>query len=246
LHPEHQALLKALRAAGRPPDPGFDARRYLGSDHVFLNVTVPARRSIAKAWLAEHKGWGPADIRPVIESLFEGASHEEKTLAAMLIACSRPARQAVRPQDLDGWLGQLVGWAEVDNLCQNVFPPEQMLADWPGWKRLLETLAGDPNINKRRAALVLLTAVVRRSPDPRLSAAAFQLIEPLKSERAIIITKAISWLLRGLLQHHAGEVVAYLDAQGPSLPAIAVRETRTKLATGAKGSPRKRGSRLFP
>jgi len=49
VHPEHRQLLEALRKAARTTDPGFDAKGYHGSEHAFLNVSVPARRAIAKA-----------------------------------------------------------------------------------------------------------------------------------------------------------------------------------------------------
>jgi 3-methyladenine DNA glycosylase AlkD len=234
MHPEHAALLEALRSAARPASGGFDAQRYHGSEHGFLNVPLPERRRIARAWVKAHRSATPQQVLAVADSLVKGSSHEEKTLAAILLGTCRPAREAVVPARVEAWLEHLVGWAEVDNLCQNLFPPEQLLADWPAWRALIEALAGDPNINKRRAALVLLTGPVHRSDDERLSALAFQTIERLKGEKAIIITKAISWLLRCLASRHRDEVAAYLDREGAGLPAIAVRETRTKLATGKK------------
>lgn len=60
------------------------------------------------------------------------------------------------------------------------------------------------------------------------------MVERLKGERPILITKAVSWLLRSMALRHGTAVAAYLDANAASLPAIAVRETRTKLATGTK------------
>ena len=81
---------------------------------------------------------------------------------------------------------------------------------------------------------MLLTRPTRTSSDPRYRDLAFEVIERLKSERPILITKAVSWLLRSMAVRHGLAVAAYLDAQAASLPAIAVRETRTKLRTGTK------------
>jgi len=81
---------------------------------------------------------------------------------------------------------------------------------------------------------VLLTRPTRTSSDPRYRELAFEVIERLKSERPILITKAVSWLLRSMAGHHGAAVAAYLDANAASLPAIAVRETRVKLRTGTK------------
>ena len=235
MHPEHRALLDALRQAARPMSLGqFDPAAYLGNDHLFLNVSVPDRRKIAKAWVAAHKAFPAEEVLEVVDSLFAGASHEEKTLAAILLACHPKARATAGPARVEAWLDHLVGWAEVDTLCQNVFTPEQMGADWPGWSGLLRRLAGDANSNKRRASLVLLACVVRRSPDPRFRDLAFETLDQLKSERPILITKAVSWLLRGMIAHHREAVGGFLDAEASSLPSLAVRETRAKLATGRK------------
>ena len=160
-------------------------------------------------------------------------------MAAILLGRRGTVRRQVLPGDVDRWLGQLNGWAEVDCLCAGIFTVEDMAGDWGGWMRLIRGLARSPDINRRRAALVLLTGPIRRSPDPRLAVAALGAIDVLRSERASLITKAISWLLRAMVERHRPAVEDLLDRSAPSLPAIAVRETRAKLVTGVK-SPRRR------
>ena len=77
---------------------------------------------------------------------------------------------------------------------------------------------------------------------PRFRDLGFEVIEQLKSERPILITKAVSWLLRSMAGRHGAAVAAYLDAEAATLPAVAVRETRTKLKTGTKsGRPKRAG-----
>ncbi|HEY5070565.1 MAG TPA: DNA alkylation repair protein [Caulobacteraceae bacterium] len=244
LHPEHAKLLAELRAAARPTSLERHQRdSYGGSGHLFYCVSAPTRRAIAKAWLAKHRSLDVKDFLAAVESLFAGQSHEEKTLAALLVGCHATARREVRPSDIDRWLGQLNGWAEIDALCQNVFGFEQMLAAWPDWRRLIQRLARDQNINKRRAALVLLNAPVHYCDDPRFSDLAFATIATLSGERDILITKAVSWLLRSMVKRRRDEVARYLAEHGPSLPRIAVRETATKLATGTKSGRGRTSSR---
>jgi 3-methyladenine DNA glycosylase AlkD len=238
MHPEHAALLDALKGARAGAHGGFDAQGYLGSAQPVLGVRAPELRRIARAWAKAHRADAPREALAVVSSLFQGASHDEKVLGAVLLGYSREGRAAATPQDVDGWLDHLSGWAQVDSLCQNIFPAEQLLADWAAWNALIEQLARDSNINKRRAALVLLQGVVRYSDDPRLSSLAFATLEQLKGERDILITKAVSWLLRALTVRHRAETADYLDREAASLPAIAVRETRTKLATGRKSKAR--------
>ena len=234
LNAEHKSLLAEIKARARPGNrdkPGNDS--YHGSEHPFYFVSVPDRRAIAKRWLAEHKGTLVKEVRQTIESLFDGQSHEEKTLACLLLAMSAPVRASVKPKDIERWLNKLNGWAEVDSLCQNVFADE-LAADWPNWRKLIGRLSKSKNINRRRASLVLLTRPVHAFKDARFRDEAFEIIERLQAERDILITKAVSWLLRSLTTHHASAVTRFLRENAETLPKIAIRETTTKLRTGTK------------
>jgi 3-methyladenine DNA glycosylase AlkD len=239
MNPEHARLLDQLRAAARPvPDGWPKTDSYGGSGHPFYLVSAPEQRAMARRWVAANKAMSPAETLAVVESLFEGESHEEKTLAALLLEYAPKARRAASPADLERWLSHLNGWAEIDSLCQNRFSAEELLADWPAWRGLIERLSLDANINKRRAAMVLLNAPVHYSDDPRFRDLALGVIERLKSERPILITKAVSWLLRSMIMRHREAVERYLAEQADTLPKVAVRETRTKLATGTKSGRR--------
>ena len=236
MNADHAALLAELRKAARPIRHDLPPQNdsYGGSGRPYYNVSVPDRRGIIRRWLAANKSMSPEAFLAVVDSLTRGESHEEKTLAGMLIGANRKARRAVKTGDLDRWLGRLHGWAEVDTWCQNLFTADDMLADWPAWSGLIDRLSLSENINKRRAALVLLNGPVHYSPDPRFRDLAFTVLERLQPERPILITKAVSWLLRSLITRHRDAVVAYLAANEAALPKIALRETRTKLKTGTK------------
>ncbi len=240
MHPEHDALLDELRLARGPVQTGpLQNDSYGGSGRPFYNVAVPVRRAIVRRWLADRKSIPVENVKAVVESLFAGESHEEKTLAAILLACRGDLRRQARPGDVERWLGQLNGWAEVDCLCAGLFTAEDMAGDWGAWTQLIGAFAHSPDVNRRRAALVLLTGPVRRSSDPRLAAAALGAIEVLRTDKAPLITKAVSWLLRSMVGRHRPAVESLLARGDVSLPAIAVRETRAKLATGVK-TPRRR------
>jgi 3-methyladenine DNA glycosylase AlkD len=143
-------------------------------------------------------------------------------------------RKKVSMKQLDSWLDQLVGWAEVDALCQNIFQPEELLENWSVWSTFLSKLSKSNNIQKRRASLVLLTGPTWKSGDQRLHKHAYAIIDHLKHEPDILITKAISWLLRSMADTCPNEVSQYLKQNFDSLPKIAVRETKKKLETGKK------------
>jgi 3-methyladenine DNA glycosylase AlkD len=64
--------------------------------------------------------------------------------------------------------------------------------------------------------------------------AALENVTELKSEKAVLITKAISWVLRSMVKHHKTLVTQYVKENKDTLPAIAVRETLIVLKTGKK------------
>lgn len=242
MHPEHERLLAEVQRLGTPQPPGSTGQNdsYGGSRRPYYLVSLPDRRAMARRVAAAYRRGQVADLMAVVESLFDGVSHEEKTLGAIILRYSGAARRAAGPADVERWLGKLHGWAEVDGLCQNLFTAADFDADWQAWMRLIERLSQSDDMNKRRASLVLLVGPVHYVDDARFSDLAFAVVERLKGERAILITKAVSWLLRALVDRHHEAVAVYVDANASSLPAIAVRETRTKLATGTKSGMSRR------
>ncbi len=240
---EHAGLVAQLRAAGTAYRGGDQNDSYTGSGHPFFCVSAPNMRRIARAWLAAHRQAPDADLLATADRLFAGRHYEEKVLGAVMLQTNARISRQLTPAMVDRWLDDLNGWAEIDSLCTGAFWGELMAADWPAWRARIGDLAGDANINKRRAALVLLTAPTRTSDDPRFADLGFEVVARLQGERAILITKAVSWLLRSMAGRHGAAVAAYLEANAAALPAIAVRETRVKLATGTKsGRSRRAGA----
>jgi 3-methyladenine DNA glycosylase AlkD len=224
-------IVDAIQRSGGTDTPRFASDVNRG--HAYYAVSVPELRGIAQHWAAAHRQTGIEEIRVVLDALFAGDSYEEKSIAGILLHYL-PQRRQLDPRWLDGWLEQLRGWAEIDSLCQGSFTAQELLARWDIWEPLLQGFAADANIAKRRAALVLLTGPVRASDSSALADLAFTLIDALGHEREILITKAVSWLLRSLVAQHRERVERYLDERSASLPSIAVRETRHKLLTGRK------------
>ncbi|MGO9198600.1 MAG: DNA alkylation repair protein [Acidimicrobiales bacterium] len=238
----HTELLRELELrAGHGPtlptrvDPGDS---YTSGGHRFYRVSVPERRRLVKQWLSDHKQWSGADVLETADSLIAGVSFEEKTMGCMLLRERRDARTELSPAKIERWLETLVGWAEIDSLCQNVFSCEEILADWPAWRALIVRLSKSRNVNQRRASLVLLTGPVRHSSDRRLLKLALKVIGEAAADRDVLMSKAVSWLLRSLVDHHKDIVASYVDDNEEALAPGAVRETRVKLRTGTKrGNP---------
>jgi 3-methyladenine DNA glycosylase AlkD len=127
-----------------------------------------------------------------------------------------------------------VGWAEIDSVCTGSYTTTEIPGDWKRWKKLLTHFSKSANISKRRASLVMLVSPLRRCEDPAVIKLALENVDRLKSEKSILITKAISWLLRSAINTQTEVIKKYLDLNTESLPKIAVRETTVKLRTGKK------------
>jgi len=234
VNPHHQAILREIQAA--IPGRGQVKQRpeHLGTTRKWYGLKNAQSRAIVSDFIAAHKHLSYIDWLALIDALYHGDSYEERCAPRTLMLKFPRYRRQLPLAQLDAWLGCLNGWAEVDSTCQTVFNDKDLLADWAGWSALLQSLARDANVNKRRAALVLLTAPISQSPDPRIRDLSLALINQLKGEKDGRVTKAISWLLRKGIKQHRESIAAYIEAEAPTLPAIAVRETRRKLATGKK------------
>lgn len=234
MNPHHRHILTQIQAA--EPGRGQTTQRpeHQGAARKWYGLKNDQRRRILLDFCAANKDLSFDDWLALIDSLYHGESYEERCAPQTLFRKYLRYRRQLPLAQLDAWLGRLDGWAEIDSTCQTVFTDKDLLADWDGWSALLKALADDANINKRRAALVLLTAPISQSDDSRILELSLELIDRLKSEKDKRITKAISWLLRKGIKQHREAIAAYLEANTDSLPAIAIRETRKKLLTGKK------------
>lgn len=209
-------------------------RNYIGTTKPCHPIGTEIERQIVREWARKHPELSPIEHVGLLTSLFQGESSNEISMAGKILEMTPKLRSSISPHLLDTWLNSVEGWAEADSLCQSKFSADEILARWKEWKALLTKLASDRNVHKRRASLVLLTKPVRNSEDRRLADLAFINIDKLKKDRSILVTKAVSWLLRDLIKNHRKRVETYLNENKDDLPKIALRETRKKLSTGRK------------
>ncbi|MFM8850396.1 MAG: DNA alkylation repair protein [Cytophagales bacterium] len=207
---------------------------YLGNNHVKYAIGAPVMRLIAKEWMREHQNMHASDFQKLITSLVKAKSSIEKMMAGMLLDVSRTQQRNFKPVIFDKWLNCVEGWAQVDTLCTGAYTVDEVPRQWTEWKKLLGKFSKSNNINKRRASLVFLCSPIRTHADKSMADVALANISQLKQEKEILITKAISWLLRSMVKHHKKLVTDYIVRNKSSLPAIAVRETLIKVKTGKK------------
>lgn len=231
LHKKTVSDLRKLAGHG-PKQSGVDS--YLLSGHAYYGITVPMRRQLAKQWLKDNEGISTHGAIAFFDSLISGVSYEEKSFPSTILGYSASLRKAISFKRLDAWLDHLVGWAEIDGLCANTFSAKEVLERWNDWEVFIRKLSRSKNINKRRASLVFLTKPLNGSDDDFVLGLSSEIIESLKTEKPIVITKAVSWLLRSGVRYHKKEIAAYIEANMNSLPKIAIRETVRKIKTGKK------------
>lgn len=230
----HQELLLQIKAHAGKGTSYSGSDSYFSSGHFYFSVSVPIKRKIAKEWVKIHKDISVSEFVSLLDSLFAGASYEEKTIAGLLLGYLPNQRKEINPNKLEEWLEYLQGWAEVDSLCQSNFTAEEMILNWTVWNQMIQRFVNSTSMSKKRASLVLLTGPVAHTDNKVLAELAFKDIKKLQGEKDILITKAVSWLLRSLVKYHEEEVARFIDKNQQTLPKIAIRETKNKLVTGRK------------
>jgi 3-methyladenine DNA glycosylase AlkD len=236
IHPSHKEILEEIvRNSGQPTKHTF-LEKYLGNEHPRYPVSSPVLRKIAKSWAERNRHLSAEEFRDVVSSLIQGKSFTEKVLGGILLDYAHYEQRKFNISIFDEWLTQLQGWAEVDAVCTGKFQLSEVPLNFKKWKPVLEKFSRSTSTEKRRASLVCYCSPISHCDDPAVADAALKNIDALKAEKEILITKAISWLLRSMIRHHHGKVEEYLSQNKNSLPAIAVRETLVKLKTGKKSA----------
>jgi 3-methyladenine DNA glycosylase AlkD len=239
MNSHHLEILSLIKSASGTPTQHTFVDGYLGNSNPRYPINLPKLRAIAKDWMRSHKNLTHDEIAALIGSLVRGASSTEKVMAGIVLDNTTLSQRKFNPNMFEKWLDHLTGWAEIDAVCTGRYCDTEIPAEIPTWKKILTSLSKSQNINKRRASLVFLCSPISHDEDPRLASIALENISRLRGEKEIIITRAISWLLRSMIRYHRKALTDYLKTNSPSLPAIAVRETKIKLSTGRKSAEKK-------
>ena len=231
----HKEILEMIQAkAGQNASEAERGSSYGGHKDLNYDLSRPEERQLAKDFLKAHPDLTSNEFTELLDALYTGESTNEKSIAGLLLENHTKFRKKINPRKIDEWLDNLHGWLQVDSFCQSNFTAKEVLARWKDWETLIRSLNRSKNINKRRASLVLLVKSCRESEEEKLAELALEMIDNVKEEEYILITKAISWLLREMIKKHRHRVENYLDENKETLPAVAIRETTNKLKKGKK------------
>jgi len=230
----HDDILELIRKNSGNPTRHTFLNSYLGNEHPRYPISAPLLGKIAKDWMRAHRELTAKTFGALLTSLVKGESSTEKCMAGVLLDCATPDQRKFPPELFDIWLDHLIGWAEVDTICTGDYTVREIPAQWKKWKQLIIKFSQSKNINRRRASLVLFCSPLRNLDDERLAELALATIDKLKHEKEILVTKAVSWVLRSMVKNYRKMLEHYLKENADTLPKIAVRETMTKLKTGVK------------
>lgn len=226
----HKQLLEKIIQHARKTE--FDIGHYVGTTHTIYNLPTPTLHTLAREFRNDYKDLSHIDIIELADMLFHADSYEEKIIATMILGNFKDTLVTIPAALFDTWLGLLTGWAEVDTFCDEI--DYWLRSDPDRGTPLLKKWNTDQYLEKRRASLVVLCNSVRHDPDRRWKTLALSFIETLTHEKHVMISKAISWILRAMIKYHKEDVAAYLKTHTETLPKIAIREVTKKLLTGRK------------
>jgi 3-methyladenine DNA glycosylase AlkD len=230
----HQTLLRRVKENSGTPTKHTFADHYLGNSNLRYPINTPQLRKLARAWIRANRSLTAMEFDRLLTQLIEAPSSTEKSLAGILLGYLNAEQRKFNPARFDHWLDHLTGWAEVDAVCSGKYMALEIPENPEFWKKTLTRFSKSKNIHKRRASIVMLVSPFHSGRHDALAELALANVDRLKHEKEILITKAISWVLRSLIKHHRKLVRDYVRKNRHSLPAIAVRETLIKLKTGRK------------
>jgi 3-methyladenine DNA glycosylase AlkD len=211
-------IKKALRRLGSPRKAKGSASFFktgkgqYGEGDVFLGVTVPEQRAVAKGYLH-------LPLRDVL-GLLRSAEHEFRLTALLiLVARFRKGAPAQRAETLKAYLAHtrwVNNWDLVDASAAEIVGESLSEGDIS----LLLKLARSPSLWERRIAMVATFAFIRKGRP----AAALRVAEVLLSDENDLIHKAVGWMLREVGKRCSRAAEAkFLDKHHRRMPRTALR-----------------------
>jgi len=222
---QHRALLKAAKASADAPyrkgAPGI-----LKTPRTVLGTRVPKLRAIARRWSRDNADASSLDRRKLVLELWKSPTREEQLLALWVL---ETLGELTEWRDLALLRGGLDSWEPTDQMAHLV--ADFIERDVESRSHHVTDLAASEHLWTIRLGVVTLSQLNHRGLAKDLTT---DVIDQVRHHRDPMITKAVSWALREFASKWPGPTRSYLKARGDELPAIAIRETRNKLATGKK------------
>lgn len=192
-----------------------------GEGDVFIGVTVPQSRSVAKQFLQ----------MPIseLQKLASSKIHQERFVAEIILQnyFEKANTKAERKQYFDIWMswlyqGYVNNWDLVDVVG---FRFGTFLHDQSNYMKLLSKLAKSKVLWERRTAMIFAGSFIRTGNYQPTLVIADQLID----DEHDLIHKAIGWMLREVGKRDVGVLRQFLADYAATMPRTALRYAIEKL-----------------
>lgn len=212
---ERRALVAQIRKLGKGGgDPWL--RKYVGSPHPVLGLSVPQLRAILAAFRKEHRDASPGETNALAAALWRGTTFEEKAFAIMLMDAYAKILDEASWRLLDSWVDECVGWGMCDSIGAG--PIAKLVHGKPTRFRDLMRWGKAANPWRRRVALYALhDFVLAKELDKP-----FTLFERLVSDEEFWVQRAVGTWLRECWKRDEPRAKAFLLRHARGLPAIVI------------------------
>lgn len=212
------AVRLALRLEATPARAAA-GRRYFrtgpgeyGEGDVFIGVTVPAQRVVARAFRALPLGQALLLLRSKV--------HEERLTALIILVDKfRNADEASRAEIVRAYLAStrfVNNWDLVDTSAPQILGAWLLARD----RRVLRRLARSRSLWERRIAMLATLAFIAQGEHED----AFEIATLLLADEHDLLHKAVGWMLREVGQRVDPELLrAYLHEHATDMPRTALR-----------------------
>jgi 3-methyladenine DNA glycosylase AlkD len=221
VHPLVTAIRAGL-AAQADPARAKGAQAYMKSEMPFYGVPAQPQKRLWRETFAAHPLATSAQWQQVALMLWRTASFREERYAAVGLVSDRRylsyRTPAVVPM-LEEMIVTGAWWDYVDALASHPLG-DVLVSDPPKVSRVMRRWAKDPDMWKRRAAIL---CQIRRRRETDL-ALLYDCLEPNLADREFFIRKAIGWALRSYAWTDPREVKRYVKKHQPRLSPLSIRE----------------------
>lgn len=87
-------------------------KSYIGSKKFSYVIKTPVKKQIVKDWIKKHPEFSLSKYVELLNSLYSGKSHDERSIAGKLLKFLPKLRRQINPMLLKRWLNEAEGWGK--------------------------------------------------------------------------------------------------------------------------------------
>lgn len=223
-----QAALAADKAARYP-----DLKKYIGTNHDFIGLSVPAQRRVFGAGYSFSGRPAEEQGRIWNEIWHHSSWYEAMTQALFFIAESRRNTDPVLIwESTRHWVGKVDNWAHSDGLS-DVYAylleriPGEVFPQLQAWNA-----SGNPW--ERRQSLVSLLEYSKKREKFLPASKLLGMVKPLLADNHYFVQKGVGWTLREIGNIYPEKTVQFLEKHVTGISPVAFTAAIEKLDTDTK------------